>query len=151
VKLAIEFVGASTRRMNVPHDFIHTIDGVRSLVAAADLDNHAGLVIDSYHWTASGGSILDIMHLDTDFILYVELNDGSARYDIYTLPENSRELPLTTGIVNAEGLLEELTRKHYNGPICIEPWNEKISQMPPEDAVKLIKNSIDDCMRIVTY
>jgi L-ribulose-5-phosphate 3-epimerase UlaE len=58
---------------------------------------------------------------------------------------------LTTGVVNVEGLLEELTRKHYKGPICIEPWNAKLKSMEPEEAVKAVKASLDDCMRIVTY
>lgn len=151
LKLALEFIGAPTRRMNVPYDFIHTIDGVRCLIASAEMETCAGFMLDAYHWTASGGSILDIMHLPTDYILYVELSDASARYDLYTMPEYERELPLTTGMVNVEGLLEELTRKHYKGPIALEPWNAKIKSLEPEEAVRTIKNSIDDCMRIVTY
>ena len=148
VKLAIEFVGPTTRRHNAPHDFIHTMDGVRSLIAAAELEGLAGFVIDAYQWTTSGAGILDIMQLEIDSVLYVELSDGESRFDIFTMPEFSRALPLNTGSVNAEGLIEELSRKHYQGPICIEPWNDKISKMDPDEAIKIIKASLDDCMRI---
>ncbi len=149
IKLAIEFIGPTTRRHNVAYDFIHTIDGVRGLIAAAELEGHVGLTIDAYHWATSGAGILDLMHLETESILYVELNDADSQINQFSLSEYARELPLATGVVDVEGLLKELGRKQYEGPICIEPRNETISKMPPEEAIKVIKESLDDCMRIL--
>lgn len=143
LKLGLEFIGPTETRLHSHYDFIHTIDGVRSLIASADLYGLAGIKLDIHHWANSGAGLLDLKHLDREYILYVELNDGLKGYDIFHMPEFTRELPSTTGTSDLNGFLSELKEKNYEGPICIEPWNEEIKNMSLEKAIKTVKDSLD--------
>jgi sugar phosphate isomerase/epimerase len=50
LKVGLEFIGSYGLRRTRKFDFIHTIEGVRSLVAAAGVEAQVGLKLDSYHW-----------------------------------------------------------------------------------------------------
>lgn len=146
LKFALEFIGPTETRLHTKYDFIHTIDGVRCLIASSGLDGLAGFKLDVHHWAYSGAGLLDLKHLEVDSILYVELNDGLEGYDLFNMPEFTRELPMKTHVTNVSNFLGELIRKNYTGPICVEPWNEEIKKMPLEDAIQLVKNSLDTCL-----
>ncbi|MDJ0555883.1 MAG: hypothetical protein QNJ68_15855 [Microcoleaceae cyanobacterium MO_207.B10] len=77
------------------------------------------------------------------------MNDGLLGYDIFTIPEFERELPLATGITKIEEFLTSLYKKGYCGPIAIEPWNQTIQNMPLEDAIKAVKESFDKALALI--
>jgi len=143
IKIGFEFIGPTETRRNTKYDFIHTIDGTRALIASAGLYGYGGFKLDVHHWQNSGASVLDIHHLDLEYILYVELNDGLSGYDIFTIPEFERELPFTTGVTKVEEFLNALYQKGYEGPVAVEPWNQKIQNMLLENAIKTVKESLD--------
>lgn len=146
LKFALEFIGPTETRVHTKYDFIHTIDGVRCLIASSGLDGLAGFKLDVHHWANSGAGVLDLKHLELDSILYVELNDGLEGYDIFSMPEFTRELPMKTHVTDISSFLGELSRKNYKGPICVEPWNEELKKMPLEDAIRIVKKSLDCCL-----
>jgi sugar phosphate isomerase/epimerase len=143
LKLGLEFIGPTETRLHSKYDFIHTIDGVRCLIASADLYGLAGFKLDVHHWENSGAGLLGLKHLDIDYVLYVELNDGKIGYDRFTIPEFARELPLATHVTHVIEFLSELAKKDYAGPVTVEPWNEAIQQMGLEEAIKIVKASLD--------
>ncbi len=145
IKIGFEFIGPTETRTDTKYDFIHTIDGTRALIAASGIYGFGGFKLDSHHWQNSGASLLDIKHLDLSYLLYLELNDGLPDYTIHDMPEFERELPLTTHITDNIGLLDALRQKGYKGPVAIEPWNEQIRQMPVEEAIRKVKQSLDVC------
>lgn len=144
VRLGLEFIGPTTMRVTPTHDFIHTLDGIRSLIASADAQGHVGIKFDSLHWHASGAGLLDIEKLAPEEIVYVELNDVlKGNYNRFTLPEFQRELPGTTGVIDLDGMLSKLDAIGFCGPVVVEPWNETLRQMAPSDAVRLAKEALD--------
>ena len=149
IKIGFEFIGPTETRRSTKYDFIHTIDGTRALIASAGLYGYGGFKLDVHHWQNSGASLLDIHHLDLEYILYVELNDGLPGYNIFTIPEFERELPFTTGVTKVEEFLKALHQKGYQGPVCVEPWNQTIQNMPLEDAVKTVKESLDHSVSFI--
>lgn len=149
IKIGFEFIGPTETRRTTKYDFIHTIDGTRALIASAGLYGYGGFKLDVHHWQNSGASVLDIHHLDLEYILYVELNDGLPGYDIFKIPEFERELPLTTGVTKIKDFLQALDQKGYRGPVAVEPWNQKIKDMPLEEAVKTVKQSLDQCLSLI--
>ena len=149
IKIGFEFIGPTETRSNTKYDFIHTIDATRALIASAGLYGYGGFKLDVHHWQNSGAGVLDLQHMDLEYILYVELNDGLPGYDIFTIPEFERELPLMTGVTKVEDFLKALYKKGYRGPIAIEPWNEKIKNMPLEEAIQLVRNSLEKCLSLV--
>lgn len=149
IKIGFEFIGPTETRRSTKYDFIHTIDGTRALIASAGLYGYGGFKLDVHHWQNSGAGVLDIHHLDLEYILYVELNDGLPGYDIFTIPEFERELPFTTGVTKVEEFLKALHQKGYQGPVAVEPWNHGIKNMPLEDAVKTVKESLDKSLSFI--
>ncbi len=146
IKIGFEFIGPTETRRNTKYDFIHTIDGTRSLIASAGLYGYGGFKLDVHHWQNSGASVLDLHHLDLEYILYLELNDGLSGYDIFTIPEFQRELPFTTGVTKVKDFLKSLHKKGYRGPVVVEPWNQTIKNMPLEKAIQTVKDSLDQCL-----
>ncbi|MDJ0599832.1 MAG: TIM barrel protein [Crocosphaera sp.] len=146
IKIGFEFIGPTETRRNTKYDFIHTIDGTRALIASAELYGYGGFKLDVHHWQNSGASLLDLHHLDLEYILYLELNDGLAGYDIFTIPEFKRELPYQTGVTNVKDFLTLLYEKGYQGPVVVEPWNQTIKNMSLDKAIQTVKNSLDYCL-----
>ncbi len=151
IKIGFEFIGPTETRCSTKYDFIHTIDGTRALIASAGIYGYGGLKFDVHHWQNSGASVLDIHHLDLEYLLYIELNDGLSGYDMFSIPEFERELPLTTGVTKIIDFLQALYKKGYTGPVAVEPWNEKIRNMPLEAAVKTVKQSLDQCLSLINF
>jgi sugar phosphate isomerase/epimerase len=148
VRLGLEFIGPTTMRRARTFDFIHTLDGLRGLIAAAGAENRVGLKLDAMHWHASGGGLLDIEKLSPEEVVYVEINDGlGGDYDRFTLPEFERELPGETGIIDVAGMLRALDSTGFQGPIVVEPWNAKLRAMAPSDAVEKVKRALDRCLK----
>ncbi|WP_186644153.1 TIM barrel protein [Fluviispira vulneris] len=149
IKIAFEFIGPTETRVHTKYDFIHTIDGVRCLISAADLYQNAGFKLDVHHWQHSGASLLDLQHLDLENIIYLELNDGLTGYNQFTIPEFKRTLPLKTGVNDVKGFLMTLYNKGYRGPVAIEPWNDELASMSMEEAIKQSKKSLNECFKLI--
>jgi sugar phosphate isomerase/epimerase len=148
VRLGLEFIGPTTMRKRRRFDFIHTLDGVRSLIAAAGAQKSVGIKLDALHWYTSGGGLLDIEKLSSGEIVYVEIMDGlGGDYDRFSMPEFHRELPGATGVIDITGLIRKLDALGYEGPVVVEPWNSRIRRMNPSDAVRSIKSALDSILR----
>ncbi|MCX4028062.1 sugar phosphate isomerase/epimerase [Endozoicomonas sp. SM1973] len=148
IKIGFEFIGPVETRLTTHYDFIHTIDGVRALIASADLYGYAGFKLDVHHWQYSGAGLLDLKHLDTEYIVYVELNDALNGYHLFNMPEFTRELPLVTGVTDISGFIQSLKSKGYEGPVTVEPWNDVIKKMPLQEAIQTVKHSLDQCIAL---
>lgn len=144
VRLGLEFIGPTTMRLARKFDFIHTIDGLRGLIAAADAQNCVGFKLDAMHWFTSGAGLLDIEKLVPAEVVYVEINDGlKGDYQRFTLPEFERELPGATGTIDIAGMLRTLDALGFDGPVVVEPWNAQLREMNPSDAVGKVKKALD--------
>jgi hypothetical protein len=149
IKIGFEFIGPTTTRQQSRHDFIHTIDGTRALIACSELEGLAGFKLDIHHWQNSGAGTLDLHHLDPDTILYVELNDGLPGHTIFTMPEFERELPLHTGVSRIPEFMLALQNLGYGGPVVVEPWNAAIAALPLDMAIQQVKTSLDRCLALL--
>ena len=48
-----------------------------------------------------------------------------------------------------EEFLKALHQKGYQGPVCVEPWNQGIQNMPLEDAIKTVKESLNHSLSFI--
>jgi len=148
VRLGLEFIGPTTMRIRRKFDFIHTMDGIRSLIAAANAQNCVGFKLDSIHWYTSGAGLLNIEKLSLEEVVYVELSDGlKGDYDRFTLPEFQRELPQENGTIDITGMLRKLDAIGFQGPVVVEPWNAQLREMSPADAIGKGKLALDNCLK----
>lgn len=133
--LGLEFVGTESLRVNRKHVFIHDLNGMMGLCRALEYGN-VGLLLDSWHWYASRGTLADILMLQGKDIVYVHVNDAPVNVPLDRLLDNVRCLPGETGVINLTGFLKALKRIGFDGPVTPEPFSEKVSRMSPEEAVK---------------
>lgn len=144
VRLGLEFIGPTTMRKKRKYDFIHTMDGLRSLIAAANAQNCVGIKLDALHWYTSGAGLLDIEKLCPEEVVYLEIMDGlTGNYDRFSMPEFHRELPGATGVIDIIGIIRKLDALGFKGPLVVEPWNARVREMKPSDAVRSIKSALD--------
>jgi len=133
--LGLEFIGTESLRVNRKHVFIHDLNGIMSLCRALEYGN-VGVLLDSWHWYASRGSIDDVLRLRGRDVVYVHVNDAPVNVSLDRLLDNVRCLPGETGVINLTGFLKALKNIGYDGPVTPEPFSEKVSRLSPEEAVK---------------
>ncbi|MEM2849976.1 MAG: sugar phosphate isomerase/epimerase [Candidatus Bathyarchaeia archaeon] len=145
-RLGLEFVGTETLRVNRKYCFIYDLNGILKLCRALELEN-VGVLLDSWHWYTSRGTLEDILKLKGEDVVYVHVNDAPANVPMNRLLDNVRCLPGETGVIDLVGLLRALKSIGYNGPVTPEPFSDKVNRMPPEDAVKVTGDYLKNVWR----
>jgi len=133
-KIGFEFIGTPSFRKDHKYPFVHTIEQMLDLVS--DFEN-AGILLDSWHWFTSGGSLEDIKKLDKNKIIYVHINDAPFS-DIEKLVDTERNIPGETGIIDLTSFLKTIKETGYDGPVTPEPFNRRVNELPDEIAVRLV-------------
>lgn len=144
--LGLEFVGTESLRVGHKYSFIYNLDGILSLCRALESEN-VGILLDSWHWYASGGTLEDLMKLKGRDVIYVHVNDAPANVPLSKLIDNVRCLPGETGVIDLIGFLKVLKSLGYDGPVTPEPFSEKVNKMRPEEAVKVTGEALKNVWR----
>jgi len=129
IRLGLEFVGPKTLRDSFRFPFVHTLGGMCQLVS--DIGNGAGLLMDSWHWYASGGTVSDLEQLKYGSVTHVHINDAPA-LPLDKLVDNQRKQPLETGLIDLKPFLNILEKKGYYGPVTVEAFDDELNALPAE-------------------
>lgn len=119
---ALEYVGAHDTYHYYTHPFIHTAAGLLALIEAAG--TKTGILYDTFHWFTGSNSDLDDLYLmasHTDKIVCLHVNDGAPGKKYNEQLDLTRELPLTTGVIDAKRFIDTFKEKGYHGPVVCEP------------------------------
>lgn len=135
IGLGLEFLGPKTLRDGHKYEFIHTIDGMLELADAIGTGN-VGLLLDAWHWYTSKAPLSDIEKLEAKQVVDVHINDAPRGKAIDEQIDNIRCLPGETGVIDITGFLRALQSIGYDGPVGAEPFSERVSSLPAEEAVK---------------
>lgn len=119
--LGLEFDGAKTVRINHKYEFIYTMDGIMRLCEAIGTKN-LGLLLDSWHWYTSHGTIDELRRLKGEQVIYVHVNDAPAGIPIEEQRNFARCLPGETGVIDLVGFLKALKEIRYEGPVTPESF-----------------------------
>lgn len=95
--------------------------GVRSLPEALavvrGLGCNVGILLDTYHWHASNGTLAQIRQIPADMPLLVQISDAP---DLpRTLLTNAMRTLPGDGVINWPGVLAVLNERGYHGPLAI--------------------------------
>jgi len=140
--LGVEFIGPKTSRVGHKYEFIHDMEGMLRLIEAAGADN-VGLLLDSWHWYTSYGTVDQILRLRGRDIVYVHINDAPPGIPVDEQIDGIRRLPGETGIIDIIGFLRALKRIGYDGPVTPEPFDEKLRRMPIRKAILKTGEAVD--------
>ena len=136
VKLGLEFVGPKTARSK-KHEFLYDLAGALKLAEA--VGNGTGVLLDSFHWYTSGGTLETLQGLKNEQIVHVHVNDGRAGRERDEQLDGERRLPGAEGVIDIKAFIEGLKAANYDGPVTAEPFDQELNSLPQEE--KLAKTA----------
>lgn len=144
VKIGIEFIGAKTLRDSYKYPFIYSLK--QALQLADDISPELGIVIDCFSWYTSESTLDDINTcLKNRKVINVHVNDAAKGKTREEQEDLIRAMPLSSGIIDAVGILGLLKKNNYDGPIICEPFfptRDRFAKMSNDDIV----SEVSDCM-----
>lgn len=142
IRLGLEFVGPRTSRSRFRFPFACTQLDMMELVRAIGTGN-VGLLLDSWHWYTSHGTIEEMQQLSAADIVHVHVNDAPAGVPVDQQVDNRRQLPATSGVIDLKGFINTLVKVGYDGPVECEPFDQELRDMDDDAAVAKTAASLD--------
>jgi sugar phosphate isomerase/epimerase len=142
IRLGLEFVGPRTSRERFRYPFISTQAEALELAAAIGTGN-VGLLLDSWHWYTSHGTVEEFLRLSDKDIVHVHVNDAPAGIAIDQQVDNRRKLPATTGVIDMKGFINALAKVGYTGPVECEPFDAELRKLETDAILKATAEALD--------
>lgn len=135
IRLGLEYVGPKTMWSSERFPFIHTLIETQELIDEIGTEN-VGLCLDSFHWYTANEKGDDIRQLSDHDVVSVDINDARSGLERDEQQDLQRELPGHTGVINLNEFIAALRDIGYSGPVQAEPFNTRLKQLEPRQAVK---------------
>jgi len=133
IQLGLEFVGPRTMRAGKKYEFVHDMPGLFELIGAIGVPG-TGVLLDSFHWFTSGGTVEDLESVTSAEVIDVHLNDAVPGRSADEQLDNERMLPGESGIIDLTGFLAALHKIGYEGPAGAEPFSQRLKSLPADQA-----------------
>ena len=133
LRLGLEYIGTPSLHRRPRHAFVHSMAEARELFAEIPTRN-VGFVLDSWHWFTASEGEAELLSVTARDVVAVDLNDAQKGVPLEHLVDNQRELPATTGVIDAGLFLSALARIGYDGPVRAEPFNAALNAMDDDAA-----------------
>jgi len=144
LRLGLEFVGPRTSRARFRFAFACTQSEMMELADAIGTGN-VGLLLDSWHWYTSHGTIDELSQLSNKDIVHVHVNDAPAGVEVDQQIDNRRKLPATTGVIDLKGFINALVKLGYDGPVECEPFDQDLRKM---DQAAILQTTAESLNRL---
>ena len=136
VALGLEFLGPKMFR---PTENFWFYDIAGALEVAEEINRKigaetVGLLVDCWHWHASGGNLMDLASCPIERVVHVHINDAPRGVSRENLEDNVRELPGETGEIDIAGFLSTLRALGYSGAVAVETFSEELKKLTPDEA-----------------
>jgi len=135
LRLGLEFLGPKTIRRGHRYEFVHTMEGMLELCSLIGTGN-VGLLLDSWHWYTSGGTVEALRALRDESVVHVHVNDAPAGVPVDEQVDSRRAMPGETGVIDLAGFMGALAAIGYTGPVQVEPFSERVRAMGPLEAAR---------------
>ena len=148
LRLGLEYLGTKRLWTARRHAFVHSMAECLQLIDQAGSPN-IGVVIDSWHWWTARETVDDITKLSNSQVVSADLNDAPAGIERDEQYDNQRELPATTGMIDAKAFLGALLQIGYDGPIRAEPFNQRLDDMDDDRACETTVAAMNKAFALV--
>ena len=120
-RLGLEIIGPVTSRSGSHSPFVHRYAHLADLMGEIrDRHPNVGVLVDAFHLFAAGEDPEAGFAWGDDRVVWVHVADPVSP-DRARLLDRQRALPGETGLANCRGLLDQLARQGYDGPVTAEP------------------------------
>lgn len=145
LSLGLEFIGPKTLRDTQQFPFIHTMEEM--LAMGREIGPNVGLLLDTYHWYTSHGTVEQLRALTPAQVVVVHVNDAPLGVAVDDQLDGVRDLPGATGVIDTAGFLQSLSAIGYEGPVIPEPF-VNLSALPSDtERLERIGAAMDDIWR----
>ncbi|RYG43687.1 sugar phosphate isomerase/epimerase, partial [bacterium] len=144
ILFGLEFVGPKTLRDNGKYPFVHTMEDMLDM--GEEIGSNVGLLLDSFHWFTSHGTVEALEALKPEQVVYVHVNDGAPGRGPDEQIDNDRRLPGDSGVIDLNDFVEALIGIGYKGPVAVEPFLNDLNDLPDDDARALV---VRESLRII--
>lgn len=131
VRLGLEPVAPHHLRAAGAHPFVWDFPGALRLCEGIDKPN-VGLLVDSFHWYCSGGSIEDLKAIPPEACVHVHINDAPAGVPLEQQHDRGRLFP-GEGVIDLKTFLSVLRSKGYDGCVSIEVLTQQPFSGTPDE------------------
>ncbi len=142
LRLGLEFVGPRTSREKFRFPFACTQVDMMELVDAVGTGN-VGLLLDSWHWYTSHGTVQELERLSNKDIVHVHVNDAPSGIAVDQQMDNRRKLPVTTNVIDLKGFINTLVKIGYDGPVECEPFDQELRKTDQAAIVQTTAESLN--------
>ena len=142
IRLGLEFVGPRTSREKFRFPFACTQVDMMELAEAVGTGN-VGLLLDSWHWYTSHGTVEELARLSNKDIVHVHVNDAPSGIAVDKQMDTQRKLPVTTGVIDLKGFINALVKLGYDGPVECEPFDQELRKMDQAAIVQTTAESLN--------
>jgi len=133
IRLGFEFLGPLQFRTRAPHEFIWRMGEMVDF--AKECGANFGVVLDSWHWHHSGGTVDDIIKAGKSRIVTVHVSDA-AKMAPEDVRDNQRLMP-GEGVIDLMGFFKALKSIGYEDGVSPEPLGRVPKEMSAEDGARL--------------
>ena len=77
------------------------------------------------------------------------MNDAPAGIEIDQQIDQTRTLPVATGVIDIKAFLEALIKVGYDGPVRAEPFDKKLNAMDDEPALAKTSQAMWKAMKVI--
>ncbi len=144
IRLGLEFVGPHTSRERFRFPFACTQVDMMELCEAIGTGN-VGLLLDSWHWYTSHGTVQELERLSNKDIVHVHVNDAPSGVAVDQQMDNRRKLPVTTNVIDLKGFINTLVKIGYDGPVECEPFDQELRKM---DQAAIVQTTAESLKRL---
>ena len=149
IRLGLEFVGPRTSRQRYRFPFICTQLDMMELAEAIGTPN-VGLLLDSWHWYTSHGTVEELLQLSSKDVVHVHVNDAPSGIPIDEQIDNRRKLPVATGVIDLKGFVSALVKIGYDGPVECEPFDQELRKMQGDAILQKTIESLNRLWELIT-
>jgi len=142
LRLGLEFVGPRTSREKFRFPFACTQVDMMELCEAVGTGN-VGLLLDSWHWYTSHGTVEELSRLSNKDIVHVHVNDAPSGIAVDKQIDTTRKLPVTTNVIDLKGFINALVKIGYDGPVECEPFDQELRKMDQAAIVQTTAESLN--------
>lgn len=132
IRFGLEFVGPKTMREGKKYPFVYTLQGMLEL--GREAGPNVGVLLDSWHWYTTHGTLDDIRALRAEDVVLVHVNDAPAGIAVDSQLDQVRALPGETDVIDIAGFLHALRQIGYDGPVIAEPFKKELNDLPSDSA-----------------